>query len=106
MGGCPHPPRPWAVAQTCLLTSTSRSWASAHTDQGRRKRASPGPLRFLNSALPLVGMDVFQALRFTPQNVAADAVPSLRDSSLRSRTSCSAPFLNAVYWLCRAKDKI
>ena len=26
--------------------STSRSWASAHTDQGRRKRASLGTLRF------------------------------------------------------------
>jgi len=38
-----------------LLNSNSnlRSWASAHTDQGRRKRASPGPLRFLNCALSL-----------------------------------------------------
>jgi len=43
--------------------STSKPWASAHTDQGRRKRASLGTLRFFaagKSRLRRVGMDVFQ----------------------------------------------
>jgi len=41
MGGSPD-----LLLESLNSNSSSKPWASAHTDQGRRKRASLGTLRF------------------------------------------------------------
>ncbi|MGO2462703.1 MAG: hypothetical protein ACTH8P_21170, partial [Ewingella sp.] len=83
----------------------SRSWASAHTDQGRRKRASLGTLRFFfcefEAAQGWNGhvsgtLVIVAKCRRLGGSLAAGFQPAKKDS--RFSTSCSASLLNATYW--------
>jgi len=71
--------------------------------QGRRKRASLGTLRFFNCALSLNRDGRVPVTAVIAAKCRRVAVPSLRVSSHRSRTACSAPFLNAARTFLKTK---